>query len=161
MLPDPTTFLTRLFQALGQDGIDVSALELDHVCYRVATEERYHELKVKLLRNGVLLSEHQISGRPIATFRLNTPFRFRERTIAILELPAPKAGSPYPEGFEHAEFVVHEDLLAFAQRHPHVQWDLSDLGKAINADVRVRYDGFSVKFHRQSLAYVIEHLDPK
>lgn len=161
MLPDPSVFLMRLFRALAQDDIDVSALELDHVCYRVATEERYHELKAGLLRNGVLLSEHRIGGRPIATFGLHTPFRFDGRTIAVLELPAPKAGSPYPEGFEHAEFVVHEDLFAFTQRYPQVKWDLSDLGKPINADVRVRYDGISVKFHRHSLAYVIEHFDPK
>lgn len=159
MLPHPGPFVERLLQALQADGVRVEERELDHLCYRVATEARYQELRSVLMEQGELLSESLIGGRPIAAFRLTEPWIIGDRRIAVVELPSPKAGSPYVEGWEHAEFVVDEDLLAFTQRHPHLTWDLSDLHKPINADVRLRYEGFSVKFHRHALAYVIEHLD--
>ncbi|HEX2616701.1 MAG TPA: VOC family protein [Flavobacteriales bacterium] len=154
-------FLDRLFAALDADGLDVSAFELDHVCYRVADQQSYEVVCAQLAAKGELLSATLIAGRPISTFQLHAPLVYRERRIGVIEVPAPKPGSPYPEGFEHAEFVVPEDLRTFIARHPSLAWDLSDLDKPINGDVRLRYDGFSVKFHRQALAYVIAHLDPR
>ncbi len=156
MVPlDPTDLLHHLFASLRGDGVDVSALELDHVCYRVADMGRYEALRTMLAQRGTLLGEHLIGGRPIATFSLYEPFLFEGRSIAVIELPAPKASSDYVEGFEHAEFVVGEEPLAFAQRFPRLKWDLSGASKPINADVRLNYDGFSVKFHERSLAAVI------
>lgn len=152
---DPTDLLHRLFAALSDDGIDVSGFELDHVCYRVADMGRYETMRTMLAGSGTFLGEHRISGRPIATFLLNEPFRFAGRSIEVVELPAPKPGSDYPEGFEHAEFVVFEEPLEFAQRYPLLNWDLSGASKPTNADVRLNYDGFSVKFHQRSLADVI------
>lgn len=155
MIPHPAPFLDRLLHALEAAGIDVSKLGPDHVCYRVATAQRYAELKAWLHTQGTLLSEKDVNGRPIAAFRLHTPWMHGDRRIEVLELPSPKPDSPYAEGFEHVEFVVDEDLRAFAQRHPQVDWDLSDLGKPINADVRVRFGAISAKFHRHSLVDVI------
>jgi len=152
---DPTDLLYRLFAALRGDGVDVSAFELDHLCYRVEDMGRYEVLRTMLAQRGTFLGEHQVGGRPIATFQLNEPFLFEGRSITVVELPAPKPGSDYPEGFEHAEFVVHEEPSAFAQRYPLLNWDLSGVSKPINADVRLNYDRFSVKFHRRSLADVI------
>ena len=154
-LPDPNSFLERLFAALRADGIDVPTFALDHLCYRVETLERYAELKGKLLEEGFLLGEHVIGGRPIATVRLHVPFTFQNRSIAVIELPAPKAGSPYPEGYEHVEFVVDMEPTEFAARYPTLDWDLSGAHKTVNADVRRNYDGCSVKFHRLALAEVI------
>ncbi len=155
-MTDPTPFLQKLFAELANCSVDVSSLELDHLCYRVEDLGRYMELRGQLDEEGILLAESTIGGRLIATYRLNNPIRFEERSIDVLELPAPKPGSPYPEGFEHAEFVVHEELLAFTERHPQLDWDLSALAKPVNADVRLRFGDISVKFHRQSLAEVIE-----
>lgn len=161
MLSGAAPFLDRLFTALRADGIDTSAFELDHLCYRVADNGRYAELKELLARSGHLLSETLIGGRPIATFRLDAPILFHGRTISVIELPAPKPGSPYPEGFEHAEFVVGMDPLVFAAQHPQLPWDRSAAHGPINPEVRLRYVGFSVKFHEHPLAYVIAHLDPR
>ncbi|MFT3884408.1 MAG: VOC family protein [Flavobacteriales bacterium] len=161
MTLDPRAFLDRLFAALTADGVDVNGSELDHLCYRVASAERYDALKKDLADRGGLLSETLIGGRPIASFLLHRPMRYHDRLIAVIELPAPKPGSPYPEGFEHAEFVVGEDPRMFARRYPQLTWDLSDADKPINAVVRLRYEGFSVRFHRHALAHVIAHLDPR
>ncbi len=147
--------MERLLQALQDDEVMVKDLELDHLCYRVATCSRYAELRSWLTVRCELLSESTVGGRPIATFRMKEPWTIDDRRIDVLELPSPKAGSPYVEGWEHAEFVVDEDLWTFTQRHPHPSWDLSGLHAPVNADVRLRYEGFSVKFHRRALAQVI------
>lgn len=149
-------FLEKLFAAMAQCNIVVDRMELDHVCYRVDDDERYGILRKELDTDGTLLSESLIGGRSIATYRLHRPFHYEERRIDVVELPAPKTGSFYPEGYEHAEFVVQEDLMTFTQKHPDMEWDLSGISKPINAEVRLRFDGFSVKFHRQPLADVIE-----
>ncbi len=164
-LPDPTPFLDQLFASLHADGLQVQELELDHLCYRVDSSERYSACRTLFAQHGTLLAESMISGRPIATYRLHQPFVYLVRRIAVVELASPKPGSPYPEGYEHAEFVVPElgnasvrytsDLLAFTERYSQLPWDLSDLNKSTNADVRMRYAGFSVKFHRHSLEDVI------
>ena len=154
-LPDPSLFLQRLFEALAHDGIVTDGLPLDHLCYRVETTDRYTAMKALLSKNGRCLGEHTIGGRPIATYTLNTPFTFQGRSIDVVELPAPKTGSPYTEGWEHAEFVVDEEPKAFAARYPQLNWDLSGADKKSNADVRLSYDGFSVKFHRRALSEVI------
>ncbi|MBL7953266.1 MAG: VOC family protein [Flavobacteriales bacterium] len=154
-LPDPSIFLQKLIAAVEGDGIRTSPLVLDHVCYRVETLARYAEWKDHLSKNGKLLGEHPIGGRPIATFKLSKPFMFQGRAIDVIELPAPKDGSPYAEGYEHAEFVVADGPRAFAMRYPFLRWDLSGVDKTINADVRLGYDGFSVKFHERSLEEVI------
>ncbi len=154
-LPHPEAFLEQLFAGLELVGVDVSGMHLDHLCYRVETPDRYAQLKKALGGDGELLAETMIGGRPIATFRLQTPIIHGNRAIHLVELPAPKPGSPYAEGWEHAELVVNEDLLTFTRRHPHLNWDLSDLEKPLNADVRLRLGDISVKFHRMPLDEVI------
>lgn len=159
LLGDPAHFLDRVFAALAQDAIDVSQYELDHICYRVASPGRYEELRAALLPLGELLTEKLINGRPIASFKLHSPLVYQDRKIDGLELPSPKPGSPYPEGYEHVEFVVPEGLEAFQKRYAHLSFDTKGLHKSINADLRRAYEGFSVKFHEQSLEYVIRYLE--
>lgn len=159
LLGDPTLFLGRLFAALEEAEVDVSNYELDHLCYRVETQERYKELKAQLSRLGELLSEKEVSGRPIAAFKLKEPILYKNRRIWCVELPAPKPGSPYPEGYEHAEFVIRQCFPDFIGQHPAADFDTKALSKRINPEVRLQFDGFSVKFHRQSLEYVILYLE--
>ena len=160
-LPDPTAFLERVFTALAMEGIDVASLPLDHICYRVVSMHRYEELRTAFHDHATLLSDAMIGGRPISTFRSHVPFVHRDRRLDVFELPAPKAGRPYPEGYEHVEFAVGEHPLSFAERYPGVAWDRSDAGKSVNPDVRLHRDGFSVKFHEHPLDHVIAHLDPR
>ena len=155
MLPDPQPFLHQLFEALDRHRIPVDHLQLDHLCYRVADLGRYAVMKQVLAEQGTLLAESTIGGRPITTYRLHLPIARAQRHIALVELPAPKADSPYTEGWEHAEFVVPGSLLAFTQEHPHPDWDLRALDKAINADVRLPLGAISVKFHQRALDVVI------
>lgn len=162
MLPTPTLFLEQLFTALEPVYGVLHHLPLDHLCYRVDTTERYTQLKTELLQQNELLVESPINGRRIATFRMAEPFRFREREIWLLELPEPKPGSHYAEGWEHVEFVTDRPLAAFAEwmvEHLGVtesDIDRSGMGKPLNADLRLRLEGgLSVKFHELALDEVI------
>jgi predicted metalloenzyme YecM len=159
LLPSAQPFLDHLFTRLAADQIDVQRFKLDHICYRVETEERYLALKEALKKEGTLLAESQIGGRPISTFILHEPIRFRERAIPCLELPAPKPGKAYAEGYEHVEFVIDEPFAAFMARYPHVTFDTKGMQKAVNADIRIQYPDGSVKFHHHSLEYVIRYLE--
>jgi predicted metalloenzyme YecM len=54
ILKDPTPFLDNLFKDLKNTQIDVDNFELDHICYRVETLERYNELKNLMLEISIL-----------------------------------------------------------------------------------------------------------
>lgn len=163
MLPDHSPFLQELFRRAERQTGSLDHLFLDHICFRVTTIPRYHQLRDALCARGDrLLAENPINGRPIATFALATPLRYQHREIPLLELPAPKPGSDYAEGFEHIELVTDRPLTAFADHLPELllptitALDRRGMAKARNADLRLRLgDGYSIKFHEQSLAEVI------
>ena len=159
ILGDPTDFLSRIFKHLRNDGVDVSQLELDHICYRVSSTARYFDLKSALQNTGELLTESQVSGRSIASIKLHEPILFQERKIHVLELPSPKKNSDYPEGFEHVEFVIDRSFDGFMQLYPGVQFDVKSASKAVNPEIRIQYGELSVKFHHHTLEYVIKYLD--
>jgi predicted metalloenzyme YecM len=71
-----TPFLDELFARIGADGIDVSRYFMDHICYRVATVREYDEIRVKISEIGILLSEKEIGGRPISTYKLADPLSY-------------------------------------------------------------------------------------
>jgi len=159
LLGDASPFLETIFQSLEANKVDVRNYELDHICYRVETIERYEALKKALSPLGKLLVESQIGGRSIATFQLHKPIVFQNRQIHVLELPAPKTGSFYKEGFEHVEFVIDTPFENFMQKHSHLSFKTKGMSKAVNPEISLRYDDFAVKFHHHTLAYVIEFLD--
>lgn len=167
MLPDHVPFLDRLFARLEARPGTLDHLFLDHLCYRTETVADYEQLRDALAAKHTLLVESLIGGRRIASFRLATPLSYCARSIPLVELPEPKAGSFYATGWEHAELVTDGPLPAFTERLPALlavgpeAFDRRGLTKARNADLRVKLgNGMSVKFHERSLAEVIaEELD--
>jgi len=156
ILPNPKPFLDQIFLQLKMKNIFVLGFECDHICYRVETVERYKEIKNQLSTIGDLLTENDINGRLISVFKLQKPVRYDTRDIYLIELPAPKKGSFYAEGWEHAEFVVDMDLADFVASYPFVDFDEKGMSKTINRDARVQLGKWNVKFHEQSLEEVIE-----
>ena len=159
ILNDPKNFLDKIFTALNQKKICVQNYPLDHICYRTGSMVQYADLKNKINQIGELLTESNINGRPIATYKLFEPIIFKERKIYLVELPSPKPASFYPMGYEHVEFVIDETLENFISRYPAINFDKKGMSKKINPDVRIKFDGFSVKFHLYDLEYVIKYLD--
>lgn len=155
MISSPVPMLDIIFAKMAELRLPTH-LPCDHVCYRVATQERYAELKEHLMGQDVLASEAMIAGRPIATFALHTPYEHKGRSIAALELPSPKPGRAYKEGWEHAEFATGEPLAAFMARYPHVTFNTRSAGKAHNPEVSVQLTPeYQVKFHPLPLLEVI------
>jgi predicted metalloenzyme YecM len=158
LLGDATPFLEKLFASLEHEKVDVSKYESDHICYRTETNDRYEELKQKLSEFGTLLTETRIGGRMISTFKLSAPIVFGNRKIWCFELPSPKEGRFYPEGYEHVEFVIDISFKKLMDMYPDVKFDTRAISKDVNSDVSISYEGFAVKFHHNTLEYVIKYL---
>lgn len=156
---DADAFIGNINRGLDELKVDRTLLvEADHVCYRVETMERYHELLAEFNKTSELLGEHIVGGRPIATFRLNEPLSSGGWRISYLELPAPKAGSEYSEGLEHVEFVVlGGDLERFRRAHQHLadKFSAKGMDKPVNPELGLKAAGISVKFHRLPLGEVV------
>lgn len=162
MLRDHQPFLDRLFSRLEARPGTLDHLFLDHICYRVETVADYESLRDELSATNELLVESIIGGRRISTFKLTMPLSYKQRRIPLLELPEPKAGSFYAEGWEHIELVTDRPLPEFTDFLPTLlaltatDFDKKGLSKARNADLRVKLgDGMNVKFHERSLEEVI------
>lgn len=158
ILGSPNEFLEKIFENLKKDGIDVFDYELDHICYRVETLERYDLLKKELLELGELLSENIISGRKIAVIKIGEPIIFKDRKIDFIELPQPKDGSFFKESFEHVEFVIDQNLEGFLEKYDNIDFKKDGMMKEINADIVRKYKDCAVKFHQHSLEYVVKYL---
>lgn len=129
----------------------------DHICYRTESKEEYEILKSSFDEISKLLIESEIGGRNIATYKLHNKICLDNWSVSVIELAAPKEGSNYESGFEHAEFVIEESFEGFMSSHPHYKWSTSSMNKEINPEIRIKLsDNLSVKFHHQSLEKVIE-----
>ncbi len=156
IIGDYETFIEKVDAGLKRLGIWRCELSMmDHVCYRVETSERYHEMLKEAETIGILLGESDINGRPIATFELDDYLEAAGWTVPYLELPAPKEGSPYVEGLEHVELVVVGSLDRFVRRHSDLPFTYGGIGKSINPEARLKTQGLSVKFHEQQLGAVV------
>ncbi|HVJ63784.1 MAG TPA: VOC family protein [Bdellovibrionota bacterium] len=156
-LQEAPAFVERTVREAASVGLDLSELEIDHLCLRVETEAQYRHYCAQFSELGKLLSEALVNGRPIATYKLNEPVRTLGREIHCLEIPSPKAGAPYTLGFEHLECVVKIPLESFISAHDGLDFDARAINKALNAEIALRLpSGSSVKFHNQSLERVIE-----
>lgn len=161
LLGDIDAHVGVIMIALREEKIDTKDLPiLDHLCYRVETMERYEEMKQKLGEIAVSIGESDVNGRPITIFELHERLHTRGYQIPYIELPAPKAGSPYPEGLEHAEFVVLGGLERFRQKYSHVDFDTKAHGKNdVNPELGLKVGGAAMKFHGLAINEVvrIEH----
>lgn len=156
LIGDYETFISKIGIGLAAAGVDRSELAMmDHICYRVETDDRYNELKEVLGAVAILLDESMVAGRNIATFELNDYIQVDGWTVPYLELPAPKEGSPYKEGLEHAELVVIGSLDRFAKKHANLPFETKGMIKDINPELGLKTDQLSVKFHEQSLGSVV------
>jgi uncharacterized protein len=160
---NPQPLVSALNTLLDEAGIKRTKLAmLDHIAYRVETFERYEELMQQLSKLAILRGVTEVAGRPIATFEFHDYLEVEGWTIPCLELPAPKKESPYPEGLEHAEFVVIGSLRAFIARHNDLPFDTKAMNKTLNPELGLKVSGCSVKFHEAQLGAIVgieERLD--
>jgi predicted metalloenzyme YecM len=151
------TFLEDVFNDLKTNHIEIlNSWEIDHICYRADSLKTYEELKENFSQFGELLIEAPVSGRPIATYKLKTPIKFKDWIIGLVELPAPKASKITKKGFEHIEVVIDLSFETLQERYKHLTLDLKGLAKELNPELEIVLGERNIKFHHQSLEKVIE-----
>jgi predicted metalloenzyme YecM len=155
IIGDYESFIDSIFIALDNEQIDVSNYFLDHLCYRVKTEALYNDIKNELLKVSTLLTEKEVNGRPIASFKFHKPIQYKNRLIPLIELPYPRENEIQANGLEHIEFVIDMNLESFIQLYPNINFNKKGLTKKSNPDVKWKIDNFCVKFHNESLEDVI------
>lgn len=149
------SFLNQIFRLLEEANCPVSSYQLDHICYRTATLEEYHQTKRQLEGMGELLSANQYNGREISVFRLASPIEFKGRIIRDFELPAPKLDADYSTGYEHIELVVDVPLRRLVSSHPHLNFNTKNIDQNENPSIKLNFSCGCVKFHLQPLWEVL------
>jgi len=126
------------------------------MCYRTETIINYEDKKEELTEVATLLGSTVVNGREISTFRLDEPVSHDIWRVDAIELPAPKEGKPYPEGLEHVELVLFDDIETFLEKYKGKDFDLRAVNRGINPEIGYELgDGLSVKFHLLGLPTVI------
>ncbi len=153
---EASSFLEKAIDKFEQQEISSANSTPDHICYRVKDMKVYLSWKAKLKTWGQLISEELISGREISTFVLDTDFCYGEHRVNVLELPAPKAGKVFEEGFEHAEFVTDTSLEDFIKENQH-EFDTSGIDKKHTSEIKLSFGSdFCIKFHEKPLIDMIK-----
>ncbi|WP_144198509.1 VOC family protein [Shewanella sp. KCT] len=100
------TFSQAILDFMKELGLDRLGLECDHAALRVNTSQGADSLREAFCRQGEIISDNMINGRPILIIALDTPMMLGELTIECIELPYP-GDKRYPvEGWEHIELVL-------------------------------------------------------
>ena len=149
------SFLINLVSELSDLGITTSNLKIDHLCFRVKTSESYQSYQFLFSIHGELLTETLVNGRSISTYRLHEPFRTKNHVVELIELPAPKIGTNYSEGFEHAEFIIKESFDLFATKYPKLNFTKSGQQNT-NPELCLKIKNGQAKFHYTPLDRIIE-----
>lgn len=149
-------FFNKLDKSLSSTNFSIKPhWNIDHICYRVDTQEKYNLLKDKFSNFAVKLIESQINGRPITTFKLNKPLKYSKWKIDLLELPAPKKGKKTKEGFEHIEIVCNHSFDQLSQDLKYFPLKKDGLTKDFNQELACNINGTNLKFHHVSLESVV------
>ncbi len=148
-------FLDKLFTHLNDANIDIGHWEIDHLCFRTSTNDKYEEAKKYFAQKGEYLTESEVNGRPIATYKLRSPIHYKDWIIDLIEVPAPKSHKVTMDGFEHIEVVIDQPFSEIIKNHPHLNFQKKGLQKELNPELEIEFDDCAIKFHHKSLEHII------
>ncbi|HSX31336.1 MAG TPA: VOC family protein [Candidatus Saccharimonadales bacterium] len=155
IIGDYRDFLQRLLAETRAAGIDLAdCVQLDHIGYSTTSLEAYEQKKTELATVATLLAEPTVGGRPLTVFRLHEPIIFDGWRVDCCEITAPKPETTGPDGLNHGEFVIFDDLDTFAEKYKGIQFDLRSINREINPELNLQLPSVKVKFHILSIASV-------
>lgn len=150
------SFLDKIFQELKSSNLSIEPhWMIDHLCFRVETQEEYQIYKRYFSDFADLLIESPVNQRLISTYQLKDPIHFNNHKIGLVELPAPKLTKKVATGFEHFEVVSDLSFAEIEDWTHNCIIDKSGLSKLFNKEFEIKLQTGSVKFHQLSLASVI------
>jgi predicted metalloenzyme YecM len=149
-------FLAELLKSIDEAQMPLKKnWDIDHICYRTASAESYHQVCSELAKFAELLTESDVNGRPIATFKLQEPFKVEGHIIDLVEVPAPKGSVSFADGFEHVEIVVDIALTELKSELQEAGISYTESPKPFNTEIKVSIPRGNLKFHQLSLESVI------
>ncbi|MBT6315169.1 MAG: hypothetical protein HOJ21_18365 [Alphaproteobacteria bacterium] len=172
-------FSDKLNAALAQlDILDqCKDLKIDHICVRLKHNADVDRLKEQLLEAGRLISTADVNGREISIVQLHSPLMVGAWEVSGVEVPYPKPGHAYEDGWEHVEFVLNGAAntmdgirQAFIERFPNLTIDelqeacgysedapLADKDQMPNPTLGIRVNGVGLKFHAHPIQVIVGH----
>ncbi|MCK6262670.1 VOC family protein [Vibrio sp. ZSDE26] len=91
-------------------SLDLSEVQADHIALRINDSELAKLAHSEWQKEGKVISQARINGRPIIVLEFDEPLDALHWKIECLELPYPAEGKMYPEqSWEHVEFVIPSD----------------------------------------------------
>jgi len=150
-----TQFLRALEADLAKNNICLyTNWRPDHICYRTSSTSNYQDTKNIFANMGALLGETLVNGRPIATYRLYSPFQYQNHEIWLVEVPHPKREGTI-ESFEHMEIICDCPFETVERMYPQAKWDKGGIHKPYNPELEIVLGERNLKFHHQSLSSVM------
>jgi len=118
-------FFEQIVEEIGNVGIDIKGLVMDHIAYSTCTTKEYESTLPRFKEKGDLLREAIIGKRRVAVIKLTTPIKYKTYMVDVVELIEPKEGQEALSGWEHVEFLV-ENYDSMLKRYPDLDWDTKD-----------------------------------
>lgn len=157
VLGDYRDFMSQVESLLGELSIDTNELaQCDTLAYEVNSNERYEEVKQKLVQSAKILSEREVNGRLVSILCLDPPLKTDNWNVPYIELLQPKPGREYEEGLDCAFFVTALPLPNFLEKHPAVAFDTKGLANKLNSYVEYVGDEVAIKLHDKHFGAVVE-----
>jgi predicted metalloenzyme YecM len=172
-------FSDKLNAALAQLGIldQCKGLKIDHICVRLKHNSDVNRLKAQIVEAGRLISTANVNGREIAILQLHSPIMIGPWKVSGVEMPYPKLGHAYEDGWEHVEFVLNGAAntmdgvrQAFTEKFPNLAIDelrkdygycedapLADGDQIPNPTLGIKINGVGLKFHAHPIQVIVGH----
>ncbi|OEF05559.1 VOC family protein [Vibrio genomosp. F10] len=127
-------FMQKITQLGSILRLDLTQHQADHIAMRINDLELARTAHAEWQKEGKVLSQASINGRPIIVIEFHAPLRALDWSIECLELPYPAEGKVYPEQtWEHVEFVVASDAVS---------------ADTYLADLKHQFPEFKAKYHQ-------------
>jgi len=157
ILGDYRGFMSQVESLLAELSIDKDELtQCDTLAYEVNSNERYEEVKQKLVQSARVLSEREVNGRLVSILAVDPPLKTDRWIIPYIELLQPKPGREYDEGLDCAFFVTALPLTHFLEKHTDIAFDKKGLANKLNSYVEYVGDEVSFKLHDKHFGAVVE-----
>jgi predicted metalloenzyme YecM len=150
-------------------------LKIDHICVRLKLSSDVDKLKSEIVETGQVISSVNVNGREITLIQLQAPLFIGEWKTFGVELPYPKSGHAYEDGWEHVEFVLdgakntmNGVRRAFSQRFPNLTVDKlrsnyeysedvphTDGDQMQNPTLGFKVNGIGLKFHAKPIQVIV------
>ena len=158
LIGDYQHFFSDLLYRLKNAGINMAGMPMSHLLYRVSTYPEYELLRDQLKELCSEFVETQFNGRAVSILILKKPLVLEDGfTVAMIELPAPRAAHMYPSGLESIGVVVGKTLPEFIARYCDVLTGVKDHGEYCQPAFITFDNDKTAKFYDISLRDIVKH----